>query len=119
MHEWPETSESLLLQVQNPANDDAWRTLVDIYRPVVMRMARSRGMQTADAEDLAQGVFISISRAIEHWETGSDLPPFRVWLCRITRNAIINAITRQKPDLATGSPVLPSCSTRFLIATLL
>ncbi len=103
MHEWPETSESLMLRVKDPSDAVAWSTLLDIYRPVVLRMAASRGMQATDAEDLAQGVFISIARNVENWEVGEGLPPFRVWLCRIARNAIVNAITRRRPDTAAGS----------------
>lgn len=103
MHEWPETSESLMLRVKDPADAAAWTTLLEIYRPVVLRMATSRGMQSADAEDLAQGVFMSIARRVEDWEFGEGLPPFRVWLSRIARNAIVNAITRRRPDAAAGS----------------
>lgn len=103
MHEWPETSESLMLRVKDPLDAVAWSTLLEIYRPVVLRMAFSRGMQAADAEDLAQSVFISIARSVENWEVGEGLPPFRVWLCRIARNAIVNAITRRKPDAGAGS----------------
>lgn len=103
MHEWPETSESLMLRVKDPADAVAWSTLLEIYRPVVLRMAANRGLQSTDAEDLAQGVFISIARSVGDWEFGEDLPPFRVWLCRIARNAIVNAITRRRPDTAAGS----------------
>ncbi len=37
------------------------------------------------------------------WEPDSQQPPFRVWLARITRNAIVNALTRRKPDAGGGS----------------
>ncbi|MEQ8784989.1 MAG: sigma-70 family RNA polymerase sigma factor [Pirellulaceae bacterium] len=103
MREWPETNESLILRVKDPEDAAAWSIFLAIYRPVVCRMARSRGLQHADAEDLAQKVFLSVAHAIEGWEPGVDLPPFRVWLARITRNAIVNAVSRQKPDAAVGS----------------
>lgn len=103
MHEWPDTSESLILRVKDPADAAAWTTLLEIYRPVVLRMAVGRGMQAADAEDLAQNVFISIARRVDDWEFGESLPPFRVWLYRIARNAIVNAITRRRPDAGAGS----------------
>ena len=103
MHDWPETNESLILRVKDSADALAWADLLEIYRPVVIRMAMSRGLQHADADDLAQGVFVSVAGAIDRWKPGEDMPPFRVWLIRITRNAIINALTRRKPDAAAGS----------------
>ncbi len=98
---WPETSETLIQRVKDPRDAAAWRAFTEIYRPVVYRMARGRGLQDADAEDLVQQVMLSISNAIERWEPG--LPPFRHWLRKLARNAIINAITRRKPDLGAGS----------------
>ncbi len=89
--------------MKDPSDAAAWSSFLAIYRPVVCRLARSRELQHADADDLAQHVFISVARAIEKWEPGVGRPPFRIWLARITRNAIVNAITRQKPDAAVGS----------------
>ena len=103
MGDWPETSESLILRVKDPADGAAWSQFLAIYRPVVYRLARSRGLQDADADDLAQGVFTSVSRAVDRWEPGAGAPRFRTWLSRIARNAIINAVTRRKPDLGAGS----------------
>ena len=98
MHHWPETNESLILRVKDPADAASWSDFLSIYRPVVVRMACGRGLQHADADDLAQQVFLSVAKAIEDWEPDSRQPPFRVWLSRITRNAIVNALTRRKPD---------------------
>lgn len=103
MHHWPDTNLSPLSRVKDPADATAWSTFLAIYRPVVYRMARSRGLQHFDADDLAQQVFLSVAQAIEGWESVAAMPPFRVWLARITRNAIVNALTRRKPDAAAGS----------------
>lgn len=103
MSDWPETSESLILRVKDPQDDASWRKLVAIYRPVVFRMARGRGLQHEDAEDLAQGVFVAVSRAIDQWQPSEEGPRFRNWLARITRNAILNALTRLRPDRAAGT----------------
>jgi RNA polymerase sigma-70 factor, ECF subfamily len=66
-------------------------------------MARRRGMQDADAQDVTQQVFLAVSRALGDWEAGANRPPFRAWLTTITRNAVIKALTRQRPDAGTGS----------------
>ena len=103
MDNWPETRESLILKVKDPQNAAAWADFMEIYRPVVYRMARGRGLQHADAEDLSQQVFLMVSQAIERWVPEPSLPPFRVWLGRIARNAIVNAVTRRRPDVGAGS----------------
>lgn len=106
MHHWPETDESLILRVKDSADAASWASFLAIYRPVVVRMACGRGLQHADADDLAQHVFLAVARAIECWEPSPGRPPFRAWLARITRNAIVNALTRRKPDAAAGSTSL-------------
>lgn len=103
MHQWPETNESLILRVKDPADAASWSDFLSIYRPVVVRMACGRGLQHADADDLAQQVFLSVAKAIEAWEPDAHQPPFRMWLARITRNAIVNALTRRRPDTPGGS----------------
>ena len=85
----PETRNSLLLQVRNPRDAAAWEQFVAIYRPAVYRLARREGLQDADAEDLAQGVLLSVSKAIGEWEKDEKRGTFRAWLLRVARNAII------------------------------
>jgi RNA polymerase sigma-70 factor, ECF subfamily len=85
------------------ADAAAWSAFLAFYRPVVYRLARSRGLQDADADDLAQQFFVSIARAVENWTPTADGPPFRAWLYRIAHNEILKAITRRKPGSAAGS----------------
>lgn len=98
----PETNISLLARLENMADADAWRQFVEIYRPIIMRMATAKGMQRADAEDLAQGVLLSVSGAIENWEPNGSAR-FRTWLKRVTDNAILNALSRRRPDQPAGA----------------
>ncbi len=98
----PETRSSLLVRVRNPSDAEAWHEFASIYRPAIYRLARRRGLQDADAEDLAQRVLVSVSGAIQTWEKDEKRGTFRAWLLRVARNAIINAITRRPPDIAMG-----------------
>jgi RNA polymerase sigma-70 factor, ECF subfamily len=103
MPEFPETSHSLIARVKDLGDGAAWTEFLGIYQPVVFRMARRRGLQDADAQDVMQQVFLSISKSIEGWIPGDLQPPFRAWLTTIARNAITKALTRRPRDAATGS----------------
>ncbi len=106
MSDFPETSHSLIARVKDPADGGAWTEFLEIYRPVVYRMARRRGMQDADAQDVTQRVFLAISQAIDGWEPGADRPPFRAWLVTVARNAITKALSRSRPDVGAGTSSL-------------
>ena len=102
VQELPETRESLLLQIRDQENRVAWEEFVEIYRPVVYRLAVSRGLQHADAMDLVQTVFISVASSIARWQKLNERTRFRHWILRVAKNATINAITRRPPDQAIG-----------------
>ena len=103
MTEFPQTRSSLIAQVQSPEDREAWDQFVLIYRPVVYRMARRRGMQDADAQDLVQSVFMRVASSIHRWEKTDPETKFRHWLRRVARNSIFSALSRQPKDAAGGS----------------
>lgn len=103
MDRFPDTRSSLLLRVKNKASDEqAWQEFAELYQPVIIRMAKAKGMQEADAQDLAQQVLVSVHQAILRWEPRSTETRFRNWLSKITRNAILKALTRSPQDAAVG-----------------
>ena len=103
MSEFPETNPSLILRVRDLGDGASWHDFLAIYEPVVFRMARQRGLQQADAQDVMQTVFLSIAQSIARWTGGPGEPPFRAWLTTIARNAITKALTRRPRDAAAGS----------------
>jgi RNA polymerase sigma-70 factor, ECF subfamily len=103
----PDTRESLLARVKNASDHEAWTRFVALYRPVVYRLARRRGMQDADAQDLAQQVLLAISLALPRWQRQPGVR-FRHWLARVARNAILNALTRSPRDRGEGGTTVNS-----------
>jgi RNA polymerase sigma factor (sigma-70 family) len=98
----PQTRASLLVRVRNPADQAAWHEFVEIYWPVIHRLARRKGLQEADADDLAQQVLMSVARTIEERPHDHGRAKFRTWLGRVVQNAALNALSRTKPDRAAG-----------------
>ncbi|MEO1616412.1 MAG: sigma-70 family RNA polymerase sigma factor [Planctomycetota bacterium] len=101
-NEFPDTRASLLLQVQAGDDPKAWDEFAAVYRPIVYRLARRRGLQDADAEDLAQQVLVSIANSIEGWQKRDQSVRFRHWLRRVAKNAIVNMLTRGPKEKAAG-----------------
>ncbi len=107
MPEFPETSESLIVRVRDPSNRAAWDQFEQLYRPVIFRIARAKGLQHSDALDLVQQVLMSVSAAIGRYEKQSDGMRFRNWLSHVTRNAILKALSRgPRVRAAGGSEIL-------------
>lgn len=102
MNRFPDTRQSLILRVKGAGDEAAWVEFSALYHPIIIRMAKARGMQEADAQDLAQQVLLSVHSAIGRWEPKTPDSRFRNWLSKIIRNAILKAFSRHPKDAAQG-----------------
>tara|TARA_R110002072_G_scaffold179059_1_gene335068 strand:+ start:131216 stop:131815 length:600 start_codon:yes stop_codon:yes gene_type:complete len=96
----PETRESLLASLDSPVADESWREFAAIYRPLIFRVAVAKGLQHADAEDLTQEALTAVERSLGSYEASRG--SFRSWLYQITRNLVVNHLTRGRGPDGTG-----------------
>ena len=91
----PRSDEELLAQAQAAQEGDfrAFEELVERYRGKVKTNCRHLTRSPADAEDLAQEVFVKAYFALERFEGRSA---FRTWLQRIKVNHCLNHLKKHE-----------------------
>ncbi len=98
---FPDTRPSLLQSLRGSAAGESWARFFAFYAPAVMRVARFRGLDDHDADDVVQQVMLAVSRHIGGFEYDRDRGQFRQWVRRITEAKIADHF-RRRPRAVTG-----------------
>jgi len=101
MSDLPQTRQSLLIRLKD-RSDDAWPEFLDIYERSIVGYVRRKGLQEADAQDVAQEVLAAVDNKVQSWVHDSAKGKFRGWLFRVARNIAIDKIVELKKRPLTG-----------------
>ena len=74
-----ETRQSLLLRAQN-GEENAWKDVTDLYRPLVFGWLNRQGVPASDLEDLSQEVLLSVVKHLPTFQFSEQRGAFRTWL---------------------------------------
>jgi RNA polymerase sigma factor (sigma-70 family) len=86
----PETSHSLLAQLQLNPDGASWRRLVDLYTPLIRAWLQRQNVPPHDAEDLTQEVLGAVVRDLPRFQHDQRRGALRRWLRTITINRVRN-----------------------------
>ncbi len=92
----------LLVKQSQQGNTRAFEQLVNMYQDRIYTLSCQLTGNRADAEDLAQNVFIKAYRSLPSFRNEAD---FGTWLYRITVNLSINEKRKRRPDVYLDNPV--------------
>lgn len=98
------TSATLLVEVRDSGNVEAWVEFEGRYREMLLRFCRSLGVQHADSEDIIQGVFSKLLSGLKTFEYDPVKGRFRDYLFRCVRSVLSDWAARPKP---VGLSVVP------------
>lgn len=109
-----ETSLTLMdLLRRYPRDAGAWDRFVRRYRPKIYGWCRQRGLQEADAEDVAQDVIALLTRKMAGFRYDPSRR-FHAWLKTITRHALSDLMASRYRAVGDGpSPILETIEARI------
>ncbi len=97
------TSTTLLDGLFDPRNTRAWRIFDGRYRPLMLGYARRKGLQEADAEDLAQMTLADFAQAYRDGQYDRQRGRLRHWLGGLAARRAADMFRRK------GRQIKPIC----------
>ena len=92
----PWTSDAELVEAILKGSREHFDLLYDAYFPRVYRFALKRLRDSAEAEDVAQEVFMTIYKVLDSYQ---GTAPLIVWVFGITRNVVNRRFRKKRPVL--------------------
>jgi RNA polymerase sigma-70 factor (ECF subfamily) len=103
------TPLSLLQQLRQPGEQQAWQRFVELYTPLLFRWGRHMGLQEQDAADLAQDVLALLVQKLPEFSYDRQRS-FRGWLRTVTLNRLRETRRRRTVPLTIDEAALEAAA---------
>lgn len=88
----------MLRAVANTENEAAWQRLFDLYAGFVFSIARAKGLNDADADDIVQVVFTDLARNLPTFQYDRAKGKFRSYLSGLVNWRVMDKLKAGKRD---------------------
>ena len=92
------TRSSVLRAVANTENEAAWQRFFDLYAGFVFSIARSKGLNDTDADDIVQMVFSDLARNLPSFKYDREKGRFRPYLAALVKWRVIDRLKAIRRD---------------------
>ena len=92
------TRSSVLRAVANTENEAAWQRLFDLYAGFVFSIARHKGLNETDADDIVQVVFADLARNLPTFKYDREKGRFRSYLTGLVNWRVVDRLKASKRD---------------------
>lgn len=99
------TRPSLLERVKDRADASSWREFEALYSPLIRRYARARGLNPADADDVAQECMGKLVKVMPKFEYDPGRGRFKNYLRSMANHAIESQRRRKRPQAISGGAI--------------
>jgi RNA polymerase sigma-70 factor (ECF subfamily) len=97
------TRWSLVGRIKNTQDDKSWNEFHDLYRGLILGVAKKAGLQDAEALDVLQETMTAVSKNIGGFEANPERGSFRAWLLQMARWRIMDQLKKRLPISVVGS----------------
>ena len=88
------TNVELILRLANSQDQRDWAEFAKLYEPLLFKTAQKLGLNSNDAVDAVQEVFVHLGKVVSQWKPTGKSGAFRGWLVRVARNQMLQLIQR-------------------------
>ena len=92
------TRSSILRAVADTENEAAWNRFFDLYAGFVYSIARSKGLNADDADDIVQIVFCDLARTLPAFKYDREKGRFRSYLAGLVSWRVMDRLRYGKRD---------------------
>lgn len=92
------TRSSVIRAVADTENEAAWQRFFDLYAGFVFSIARSKGLNDTDADDIVQMVFVDLMRNLLSFKYDREKGRFRSYLAALVKWRVIDRLKAVRRD---------------------